>query len=129
MFKLFLLLALFFIGVSVVSAESKVNIKVNNDVSTSDNNTSTVKNDITIETNGQVTHYSSNKPESIEINSIDGVSEIKVNGQTVSESNGQENSNAFPRMKPTVKPENNKSENENIFDFFGNLFRKIFLLF
>ncbi len=121
MFKLLLVLASFFIGVSGVSAESKVNVKVNNNVSASSNSTTNTNTNIRIEENGKITTYSSDKPESVEIKSENGVSEIKVNGQ--------ESSIASPSIKPTVKPENNKLKNKNIFDFFGNLFRKIFLLF
>ena len=129
MFKLLLVIVLFFTGVSGVNAESKVNVRVNNDFSSSSNSTSGTKTNIRIEENGKITTYSSDKGESVEIKSENGVSEIKVNGQTVSESNGQESSSASPSMKPIVKPENNKPGNENIFNFFGNLFRKIFLLF
>lgn len=129
MLKLLLILALFFIGVNGVNAESRVNVKVNNDVSSSTSSTSSTNTNIRIEENGKITTYSSDKGENVEIKSENGVSEIKVNGQTVSENNSQENSSASPSIKPLVKPENNKQENENIFDFFGNLFRKIFLLF
>lgn len=129
MFKILLILAIFFIGVSEVRAESKINVKVDNNVSSSSNSTTNTNTNIRIEENGKITTYSSDKPESVEIKSENGVSEIKVNGQTVSESNGQESSSVSPSVKPTIKPQNNKLENKNIFDFFGNLFRKIFLLF
>lgn len=123
MFKLLLILALFLVSVGCVSAESKVNVKVNNNVTSSSDSTSSTNTNIRIEENGKITTYSSDKEESVEIKSENGISEIKVNGVSVS------SSPASLSPKPTVKPENNNEDNENIFDFFGNLLRKIFLLF
>lgn len=131
MFKLLLILSLFFICVDSVNAESKVNVKVNNNVSSSTDSMSSTNTNIRIEENGKITTYSSNKGENVEIKSENGVSEIKVNGLTVSPSPNQQidEQTVNPTTKPIVKPENNKPNNKNIFDFFENLFRKIFLLF
>lgn len=104
-------------------AESTARVKVNNNVSGS--STSTVKSEtnIRVETNGEVTTYSSDKPENIEVNS--------VNGQTVS-------SPAKPTSEPSATPtatsvphqdEENDSDQKNIFNILGEIFKKIFSVF
>lgn len=129
MFKILLILSIFIAGISKVNAESRANVRVNNNVSGSSTSNIESHTNITVETNGQTTTYTSDKPENIELNSLNGKSEIKVDGKTVSKNNDQANPSATPSTKPTVKPEKTERENKNIFDFFGNLLRKIFLLF
>lgn len=104
--KKILLLLAFFALAPEVYAKTTTTVKVNNDVSISDNNTSTVKNDITIETNGKVTHYSSDKSENIEISSVDGVSEIKVNGENVSPTPAKEPGNNEKKDKQETNAKN-----------------------
>lgn len=117
--KKILLLLAFFTLAPEAYAKTTTTVKVNSDVSTSGNNTSTVKNDITIETNGQVTHYSSDKPEDIEISSVDGVSEIKVNGENVSPT-------------PTKEPGDNEKKDEqetnakNLLERLEEIIKKLF---
>lgn len=129
MIKTLLILLIFFNGVSEVSAYSKADVKVNNNVSRSSSSNIESHINITVETDGKTTTYSSNKPGNIELNSLNGKSEIKVDGKTVSENNDTASLIVSPSAKPTVKPENKERENKNIFDFFENLFKKIFLLF
>lgn len=129
MIKILLIIVIFLIGANEVSAYSKANVKVSNNVSGSSSSNIESNTNITVETDGQTTTYSSDKPGNIEVNSINGKSEIKVNGITVSENNNKANSIVSPSVEPTAKPKNIEQKNKNIFDFFGNLFRKILLLF
>ena len=67
-------------------AQSFAHVEINNNVGSSSNSKSktTTYTDITVETNGKVTHYESDKPGSVSVKSVNGDSEIKVDGQTVS---------------------------------------------
>lgn len=71
--------------VSPAFAQSSAHVEVNNNVNSSSNSnsTTTTRTDITIETNGKVTHYESDKPGSVSVKSVNGESEIKVDGKTV----------------------------------------------
>lgn len=116
--KKILLLLAFFALAPEAYAKTTTTVKVNSDVSTSDNNTSTVKNDITIETNGKVTHYSSEKSEDIEISSVDGVSEIKVNGEDISPT---------PTKEPVDNERNEQETNaKNLLERLGEIIKKLF---
>lgn len=123
--KIILILPLLLI-VPTADAKTTVNVKVDTDVSTSGNNEAKVENDIRVETNGKVTTYKSDKPESIEIKSEDGVSEIKVNGERIpqDESLGEDN-NASP--SPLFKEDRENSEEvKSLFGKIQELFKRIF---
>lgn len=79
-----LLIPIFFVQSAL--AESTATVKVNNNVNSSSTSNSEVKShtEITVETNGEVTRYESDEPGSVSVKSINGQSEIKVNGETVS---------------------------------------------
>lgn len=121
----------FLISASAVFAESKATVKVNNDISGSSNSTVKSNTNIRVETNGEVTTYSSDEPGNIEVNSVNGVSEIKVNGQVVSQSPIQTNATKTPT--PTDEPEeddeNNKEKARGIIDQIEDLLKKLFSLF
>lgn len=109
-------------------AKTTTTVKVNNNVSTSGNNTSTVENDITIETNGKVTHYSSDKPENIEIKSEDGVSEIKVNGEKVTPGINDNEVSVSPTStdEPEDDNENEQDDDKNLLERLGKIIKKLF---
>lgn len=131
--KIFFLILLSLIFTPNVYAKSSATVKVNNDVSSSSNTNSTIKTDIRIETNGNVTTYSSDKPGNIEIRSVDGTSQIKVNSKVV---NSEEPSKDNNKQNKDIDKEKNKNEDSNTKEiknkFFGllklpfDLFTKIF---
>jgi len=128
---LFLALTIIFFVPSATYAQSSANIKVENSVESSSQNETNVKTDIRVETNGNVTTYSSDKPENIEINAVNGQSEIKVNGQVLS---GEESlSTKSPSIKSAVEPEDIESKkeevkNKNIIEVIGDVIKGLFSL-
>ncbi len=125
--KIFFLILLSLILTPKVYAKSIVDVKVNNNVSTSSNSTGSTNTNIRIEENGKITTYSSDKPENIEISSVNGKSEIKINGEHVSQKK-LTNPNVSPDVKPSVKQENKKEEKKNIFEVFEKIFKTLFSL-
>ncbi|KKQ75425.1 MAG: hypothetical protein US96_C0011G0023 [Candidatus Woesebacteria bacterium GW2011_GWB1_38_5b] len=110
-------------------AESSSSVTVNNSVNASNNNSgdnnAEVSTDIRIETNGKVTEYSSDKPENVEINVKNGVSEIKVDGQIV------EDDSATSSPTPASEPKNKIEESQHsrsMLDFIGDIFKSVFSL-
>lgn len=97
--RLFLLSLTLLLLPSQVFAESKATVKVNNNVSRSSTSNVDSHTNITVETNGQTTTYSSDKPENVEVQSVNGVSEIKINGQVVSQSPTQTNISKTPSQQ------------------------------
>lgn len=79
--------ALVLVPNAFANSSSSVNINNNiNSTSTSDSNINS-HTDVTVETNGEVTHYSSDEPnQKVEVKSVNGESSIKVNGEEVSSS-------------------------------------------
>lgn len=71
-----------------------------------------MKTDIRVETNGNVTTYSSDKAGNIEVKAENDKSEIKVDGKVVSGNNSNTESTPSITPKPTEKPEK-KAENED----------------
>lgn len=131
--KIFLAVFLFFFLSLPVYAKSTATVEVNSNVSGSRTSNIKTHTNITVETNGKTTTYSSDKPENIEVKSVNGKSEIKVNGVSVSSSPGQPTSEPTtnPSVKPTDQPEDEDDERDqrNIFDIFEDIFKKIFFLF
>ena len=124
----------FLITASPVFAESQsdVKIKVNNNVSGSSANTKSYTN-ITVETDGNTTSYTTNESGSIEVNSVNGVTEIKKDGNVVT-GNESNNPTSEPTASPTAKPsqepdQDNNNQNKNIFEVFEDLFKKVFSFF
>src|SRR3989344_5189623 len=105
----FLILAFPFFITQTTFAESSANVKINNNVSGSSTSNVQSHTNISVETNGQTTTYSSDKPENIEVKSVNGVSEIRVNGELVSQSPTQ---TATKTPTQTDEPED-EEEKEN----------------
>ncbi|GEM_PF-3543895 len=131
MIKTTLLILTFLVFATPVQAKNIASIKINNNVSSSSDSTVNSQTDISIDTNGQKTTYSSDKAQDIEVKSVNGVSEIKVDGNIVSGNNSNSPTigpTASPTAKPTQKPDENSNQNKNIFEVFEDLFKKIFSL-
>lgn len=133
MIKTTLLVLTFFVFATPVQAESIASVKINNNINSSSDSTVNSQTDISIETNGQQTTYSSDKAQDIEVKSVNGVSEIKVDGNIVSGNNSNNPTTgptASPTARPSQKPDGNGDgdQNKNIFEVFGDLFKKIFFL-
>src|SRR3989344_1110452 len=113
----FLILAFPFFITQTTFAESSANVKINNNVSGSSTSNVQSHTNITVETNGKTTTYFSDKPENIEVKSVNGVSEIKVNVELISQSPTQTSATKAPT--PTDEPqddESNKEKARGIFD-------------
>lgn len=128
----FLLLFLPFIFVQKANAEASAKVNINNNVSSNTNTTTSVKNNIKIETNGHITEYSSDRAENIEIKTDNDKSEIKINGQVVSQSPSG-GASATPTNKPSNESEkkNNEkvSEKSNLVEAVQEFIAKIFSIF
>ncbi|MBI4098282.1 MAG: hypothetical protein HY426_04570 [Candidatus Levybacteria bacterium] len=125
--RITVLLALgFLLSTSLAFAESKASVKLNNNVSGSSTSQINSETNIRVETNGEVATYSSKEPGNVEVNSVNGKSEIKVNGVLVSSSPNEPTSEptASPTAKPTQEP-----GNKNILEVFEEIFKKLFSFF
>ncbi len=114
-----------------VFAASEAHVNINNNVSGDSTSNVSSRTDITVETDGNTTRYTSDEPGTIEINSINGVTEIKKNGTVVSGNNSNsptKEPTASPTAKPTQKPDENNNQNKNIFEVFEDVFKKLFSL-
>lgn len=98
---------------SIAFAESTATVKVNTSVNSSTGNQSNVKTNIRVETNGNVTTYSSDKAEDIEVKAEDDKSEIKVDGKVVTGNNNESESTPTPTPKPTREPEEKENEDKD----------------
>src|SRR3990167_3990458 len=98
----FLMLVFPFLITQTALAQSSANVKINNNVSGSSASDVASHTNITVETNGKTTTYSSDKPKNIEVKSVNGVSEIRVNGELISQSPTQ---TATKTPTPTDEPE------------------------
>lgn len=130
-----ILLLLPLIFVAKAHAESRAEVNISNHVSSNTNTTTSVKNNIRIETNGHVTEYSSDKAEDIEIKAVNDKSEIKVNGESVNQTPSGGIS-ATPTNKPTEEPneikddKNELKEKQNEFvEAVQEFIEKIFSIF
>jgi len=131
-----LLFSLPFIFASSAYAESRASVKINNNVSSNSESTVNSTTNIRIETNGKVTEYHSDKAENVEINAVNDTSEIKVNGQVVSQS--PTSASTSPTQKPTETPQPTdkdekekeiEEQKENLLDIINNFIEKIFSIF
>ena len=125
------LLIIFFLTIAGGAfAESSASVKIKNDVSSSSDSQVNSSTSIRIETNGNVTTYSSSEPEDIEVKSINGTSEIKVNGQVVSQDSSQTSPTKIPPPTASLeeREETDSNSNKNIFEVFQDLFKKVFSL-
>jgi hypothetical protein len=96
-----------FLTKQVAHASSASSTIVNN-VNTSSTNsksTTTSHTDVTVETDGKVTHYTSDEPnKNIHVESNNGVSKIEVNGQEVSgsdDTNSNDDQSSIVSKSPT----------------------------
>ena len=124
-----LLAIIFLISPITAFAKSESSVNVTNEVHSSSDSNATTETNITVETNGRVTHYSSDKPGNVQINSVNGESEIKVNGVVVSgtpTSETNQTPTASPSPKPTTIPVDNNNGSKNIFNVIEELFKKLF---
>lgn len=144
MIKKVLPLVLFFLLATPAYAET-ASVSIKNSANTSgtnSTNTSTQETHIKIETNGKVTEYNSDKPGNVEVNSVNGESTIKVNGETVS---GNSNSNptaeptheanptasVSPSPKPSEESKNDEKQNaiEEFIETVNEAIEKLFSVF
>lgn len=129
--SLFLILSIPLLIAQGAFAESSANVRVNNNVSGSSTSNVQSHTNISVETNGQTTAYTSNKPENIEVKSVNGVSEIRINGELISQSPTQ---TATKTPTPTDEQdkeneeENVKEEARGIIDQIEELINKLFSL-
>jgi len=113
--KVFLtIFSLSVIFIPTVFAET-ASVEIYNNVNTSSNNSTSKTEshtDITVETNGKVTRYESDKPGSVSVKSVNGESEIKVNGVSVSGTpkNLDDSSANISTPKPTDKLDENEDK-------------------
>ncbi len=124
MIKKIIPLFLFFLVATPAYAES-ANVNITNSVNTTGTNStlnSKTTTHIKVETNGKVTEYNSDKPGNIEVNSINGESSIKVNGETVSGNpTAEPNDDQTPTTtkSPSPKPDqSNDKEKQNAIEEF-----------
>lgn len=93
-------------------AESRVNVNVNNNANSSNDSDLKSHTDITVETNGKKTNYTSDSPGSIEVNAVNDEHTIKVNGQVI-QITGSSNPTTSGTPTPTI---NEDMDNDNIND-------------
>ena|SRR3989344_3741458 len=128
MIKTALLVLTFLIITSPAFAESSATVKINNSISGSSTSIINSETNIRVETNGHVTSYSSNEPGNIEVNSINGKSELKINGVIVSQAPTQIQTSPTKNATPSPTHDEKDSSDKNIFEVFENLFRVVFSL-
>lgn len=92
-------------------AESRVNVNVNSDTNSSNDDLKS-HTDITVETNGKKTNYTSDTPGSIEVDAVNDEHTIKVNGQVI-QITGSSNPTTSGTPTPTI---NEDRDNDNIND-------------
>lgn len=129
----FVLVIFLLLAIPSTSFASSSSVSVKNQVNTSNSNNGTnnseVNTDIRVEQDGEVTTYTSDKAEDIEVNVEDGKSEIKVDGEIVDEENE-------PTGEKDEQPSTNsagiedkiQNENRTMFQFIQDLFKSIFSL-
>ncbi len=137
--KLALIVIAILLTPSLVYAESSATVKINNNVNSSSNSNTSVtsKTNITVETDGEVTSYSSDKPGNIEVKSVNGKSEIKVNGEVVKgESTTSETdiskiptATSSVSPSPTMDQEEKEKEIKNVLEKIEDLVKKLFSFF
>ncbi len=112
MFKTALLGLLFLLIATPAYAESRVNVNVNNNANSTSEEDMNSYTDITVETNGKKTNYTSDTPGNIEVNAVNDEHTIKVNGQVIQVS-GSSNPTTSGKPTPTI---NEDKDNDNIND-------------
>ena len=143
MFKTALLGLLFLLIVPTAFAESNVNVNVKTDVTSSSNSDIDSQTDITVETNGKKTNYTSNEPGDIEVKAENDNHTIKVNGQVIQVNGSAQNPNTSQTSTPAINEDkDNDTINDNLeksIEFFEeekglieaieDLFKKVFSVF
>lgn len=134
--KLALIIIATILTPSLAHAESSATVKINNNINSSNNsnNSVTSKTNISVETDGKVTTYSSSEPGNVEVRSVNGESEIKVNGEVVKEntSDSDDNISKVPTLNPsasispTMSLEEKDREVKNIIEKIEELVKKLF---
>jgi len=116
MIRLIPIIVLFFIIItSNAYAESSASVEINNNIYSTSTSNSNIENktNIRVETNGNVTEYSSDEPnQKIEVKSVNGESSIKVDGEEVTESENETKITATPT--PTRTAPNGETANEEL---------------
>lgn len=106
-------------------AATSANVEINNNVSSNSNSQTNSYTNITVETNGQVTRYESDKPGNVEVKSTNGESSIKVNGEEVNPNiTNKPSSSASPTG--VINDDQRKNHKKNIEvkkEFFINMLR------
>lgn len=111
MIKLIVLaIFLVFLPISKALAESSASVNINNNINSSSTNNSEFKSrtEITVETDGEVTHYESDQPGNVTVKSINGKSEITVDDEKVTPNptkTSEEKQTPAPTITPTVSKE------------------------
>lgn len=118
-----ILFALILLISSNVFAESSASVTVENKVSSSNENTKS-NTEIRVETNGNVTEYSSDEPnQKIEVKAVEGESEIKIDEEVVTVSPTPEATTTPEESNDDTQDEIKKEDDSNIVVTF---FKKIF---
>lgn len=112
MIKTALLGLLFLLIATPAYAESRVNVNVNNNANSTSQEDINSHTNITVETNGKKTNYTSDTAGNIEVNAVNDEHTIKVNGQVI-QVTGSSNPNTSGTPTPTI---NEDKDNDNIND-------------
>lgn len=133
MIKIILIIIALLVTPHSVFAESSATVRVDNNIESSSNSTVKSTTNIRVETNGKVTTYSSDKAEDVEVKSVNGESEIKVNGKAVYVTQTpSKDPSATPSPTPVFDEndeESNENDSKNIIDLFEDLLKKVFSVF
>lgn len=133
MIKIILIIIALLVTPHSVFAESSATVRVDNNIESSSNSTVKSTTNIRVETNGKVTTYSSDKADDVEVKSVNGESEIKVNGQVVDVTPvPSKDPSAIPSPTPVFDEndeESNENDSKNIIDLFEDLLKKVFSVF
>ncbi len=113
MIKTALLGLLFLLIATPAYAESRANVNIVNNVNSPSSSDSKTTTDITVETNGRKTNYTSDKPGNIEVNAVNDKHTIKVNGQVIQVTSSPQNPNTSQTPTPTIDED---KDNDNIND-------------
>lgn len=115
MIKSALLGLLFLLIATPAYAESKVNVNVNTDVDSTSNSKIDSQTDITVETNGKKTNYTSDQPGNIEVKAENDNHTVKVNGEVIQVGGSTQNPNTSGTPTPTINEDkNNNNINDNL---------------
>lgn len=112
-------------------ATSSASVEIHNNVNanSSSNSQVTSHTNVTVETNGNVTHYESDKPnENVQVQAVNGETTVKVNGSAITTFPSKEpvatiTAKPMERVTPVISPE---TKFKQIFEQKLNFFKKFF---